>query len=138
MPAGSSSDSGRTEQRLLGLLIAASVAVAVLHTALAIGSGGRFFLYRMGDLWAFLRLPSPTTGMTRAALAAWDGRWLEAFQWSPLGPVILATHGFAVVEVWVARVRTGIFRLRAAPAYALLGALACSWVVKALQGARWW
>ncbi len=109
-----------------------------IHAVVAIVSDGRISGYRMGELWAWWGIPGPSTGMTRALVAAWHGRWSEAFQWSPLGLPLAVGFSACIAGLFWGRFRWGVWRLPGWAGWALLGITAAAWVAKLMQPPAWW
>jgi hypothetical protein len=82
--------------------------------------------------------PSPTTGLTRATLAALDGRWTESFHWHPLAVLIWPAWFATLAAAARPLVQRRPPRLPLSVLQGWLILLTLAWAIKWMQGPSWW
>jgi hypothetical protein len=86
----------------------------------------------------FTGLPVATTGITRSLRAAAEGRWADSLAWNPFAIAILALlAGSGWILLRAHRERRALL-LPVPVARAWFAVLGAAWLVKGVQGPKWW
>lgn len=86
----------------------------------------------------FTGLPVATTGLTRSVRAAAEGRWADSLAWNPFTFAILALLGASGWFLLRALRERRPLLLPRPVGRAWLAVLAAAWLVKGVQGPKWW
>jgi hypothetical protein len=89
-------------------------------------------------LQSFTGIPCPTTGCTRAVLAALHGEWRSAFLWNPLTSIYLGLLLFSALWLGGQLAQRKRLALPSWAAWSWVAALLLGWVCKFLLGATYW
>lgn len=86
----------------------------------------------------FTGLPVATTGFTRSLGAAFEGQWTDSLAWNPFTAAFLALFASSAWFLARARRERRPLLLPSTVARAWFAVIGAAWLVKGVQGPRWW